>query len=192
MNLNPQTIKVVLTGNTSVGKTCLIHRLIQCQYVEGFHQTISTSTHDWTANVGKRALDIKIWDTAGQERYRSLAPIYFKDASAAIVVFDATDPEPEEGLREWIQTFKESAKLNAVVVLAANKSDLIKDRIALQEKINKIKEEFQAECFLTSAKTGENVQNVFQYAAEQISKAFPTDILAATELHEQDGEFCSC
>lgn len=192
MNLGNQMIKVVLTGNTSVGKTCLIHRLIQFQYVEGFHQTIATSTHDWTANVGKRALELKIWDTAGQERYRTLAPVYFRDASAAIVVFDATDPDPIEDLRSWIQTFKENARMGAVIVIAANKSDLVEDRVELQERMNKVKEEFQAECFPTSAKTGENVTQIFQFAAEQITKVFPTDILMASELHENDGEFCSC
>jgi small GTP-binding protein len=192
MNIGNYTIKVVLTGNTSVGKTCLIHRLIQFQYVEGFHQTIATSTHDWTANVGNRTIDIKIWDTAGQERYRTLAPVYFRDAAAAIVVFDATESDVIPELREWIQTFKENARMGAVVVLAANKADLVEDRVALQEKLNKVKEEFQAECFPTSAKTGENVAQIFQFAAEQIVKAFPTDILMASELHESEGDFCSC
>ena len=192
MNLSNKMVKIVLTGNSSVGKTCLIHRIIHSQYIEGFHQTIATCTHDWTANVENRSIDIKIWDTAGQERYRTLAPVYFRDAAGALLVFDASDPSPEEGIRSWLNTFKETAKPDAIIVLTANKADLVSDRTELLNRLARIKDEFGHDVFVTSAKTGENVQQVFQHLANEVNKMFPKDILMASNLHEEEGEFCSC
>ncbi|EAY10499.1 small GTP-binding protein, putative [Trichomonas vaginalis G3] len=192
MNLKAQTLKVTLAGNANAGKTCMIHRLIHFQYVEGFHQTVGTATHDWSPIVGDKTLDIQIYDTAGAERYRSIASIYFREANGAVITYDASDEVPTEDLKFWIQSFREMAKVNAPIVIAANKADLIEDRSALQTQVNKVKEEFGYPVFITSSKTGEGIAQMFQFLAEKIHEVFPDSITIDSEFHENEQPGCQC
>lgn len=192
MNLNAQTLKVTLAGNANVGKTCMIHRLIHYQYIEGFHQTVGTATHDWSPIVDNNQLDIQIYDTAGAERYRSITAIYFRDANGAVIGFDASEPVQIEDLRYYISKFKEQAKVNAPIVIAANKADLVQDRTQLNNDINRLKDEFGYPVFIVSAKTGEGIQQMFQYLAEQIHETFPDSIMMGAEFKENTANPCAC
>ena len=187
MNFN--NIKIVLAGESNSGKTCLIYRLIHSKFVEGFHQTIATSSHDWTANLTNKTLDIKIWDTAGQEKYRSLAPIYFRDAYASIIVFDVLNPSSIESIQFWIDTIRQNCKPNAPIAITANKIDLISNFQEIEQKLNEYSKLFGIKCFITSSKTGEGVENLFLYLANEISLTFPIE---NNFIIEENKNKCNC
>ena len=112
-----ESLKVVLLGESGVGKTSIISQLMEQEYND--EQTS-------TMNFGDKALCFEIWDTAGQEKYRALTKMFYKDAGAAILVYDITREVSFEELKNyWANQVKENAPKKIVLVIAANKSDLI-------------------------------------------------------------------
>ena len=113
---------------------------------------------------------LQIWDTGGSERYRAMAPMYFRDADAAIIVFDVTSEKSFDEVQRWLSDLKDSGPPQVIIALAANKCDLANQRAISQSTA----EEFARENSIsivkqTSALTGENVQALFQEIAEQIA-----------------------
>jgi len=161
--------KVVLCGNAGVGKTCLVERLIQGQFNSKVKETIGTNTHDWSTKVENRQVVLKIWDTAGQERYLALAPIYFRGSAGAIIVFDVNDENYEQSIQQWTEIIRNTCGNDAFIILAANKSDLSESREHVLSITNKAFTKHKIQCVLTSARTGENVENMFQIMAENVA-----------------------
>ena len=125
-NDNSQPVKIVLIGESGVGKTSIIY-----QFVDNIFQQEQQSTIGGTFASKKvkcdngKILRLEIWDTAGQERYRSVAKMFYKDANAAILVYDITSKTSFEGLQNyWIPQVKESSPENIILIIAANKMDL--------------------------------------------------------------------
>jgi small GTP-binding protein len=131
-----------------------------------------------------------LWDTAGEERYRSLAPIYFRDAKAAVVVFDVNDPNPQASIEEWLNIYYSVNEKNSYVVVAANKLDLVTDRAALDGLIAKLKEHFELDFFVVSAKTGEGILQLFQQVAVKLVDRWVT--LLSTPIYEEKEGKCVC
>ena len=149
-------IKVVLIGDTSVGKTSIADRFVNNQFSEFNEPTIGA------AFLAKNLNNIRfeIWDTAGQERYRALAPMYYRGASAALVVFDLTNRESFQNAKPWINELKEKGKENCIIILIGNKCDL-PNREVYYDSANKFAEDndiFFLEC---SAKNDINIEDAF-------------------------------
>lgn len=192
MQFGENWMKIVLAGDEGVGKTCIIHSLIQHRFVDGFHSTVGASVHDWTANIGNESIDVKIWDTAGQERYRSLAPVYFRGAAAVIIVFDATNSNPLQGILDWASAFREATGPNELIMVAANKVDLLDDRTQLMSIVLKIKEELDIDVFEVSAKTGENILELFQNTTSILSKRNPKQMFSSQPLNQTSKKDDGC
>lgn len=115
-------------------------------------------------------LKFEIWDTAGQERYNSLAPMYYRGAAAAVVVYDIRNKESLERAKKWVSELHRNANANIVIALVGNKSDLSDDR----EVDRSVAEDFANESHLlfteTSARTGEGVSAVFEMIAQKLPK----------------------
>lgn len=110
LNMNPPAAcKVVLLGETGVGKTCLSHCFIQGQSALDSEATIGASFAIKDIQVRGETLKLHIWDTAGQERYRSLAKMYYHNAQAAVLVYDITKGKTFEALQGWYDELKNSA-----------------------------------------------------------------------------------
>ena len=111
-----QTCKVVLLGESGVGKTCIIARFINNTFEENLISTTGASYAGKTMTFdefGGKSIKFEIWDTAGQEKYRSLTKIFYKDAGAAILVYDITRKESFEEIQKyWISQIKEFAPKN--------------------------------------------------------------------------------
>ncbi|OHS97437.1 Vacuolar protein sorting-associated protein 21 [Tritrichomonas foetus] len=192
MNFSSPLYKIVLIGNAGVGKTSLIHSLIQRQFVEGFHATVGSSVHDWTAHTSQGDIELKIWDTAGQERYRSLAPISFRDAHAAIIVFDASfESSPDDEVNEWIASFHSTSGSDTPVYIVANKIDMVdqiddsetqrdmsEKRKSVTTFLNRLAEEHSCKVFTTSAKNGDNVLELFEDIAKTVAQRHPSFVMA--------------
>ena len=195
METKEQCYKVVLAGDEGVGKTCIIHYLIQHRFVDGFHPTIAATTQDWSTSINEAQINIKIWDTAGQERYKSLAPVYFRDANAAILVFDPSLANPIDSIISWAEIFKGIVGKNAYIVVACNKIDLVQDINQLTKIILDIQTSLNCHVVKVSAKTGENVFQLFQEVAEELYRRSPenifgTDLMSRDSLKDQST--CPC
>lgn len=104
----------------------------------------------------------EIWDTAGQERYRALAPMYYRGAAAALVVFDITSTESFVGAKTWIDELKRQGSPDIVIGLAGNKSDMSSKREVSTTEAESYAQSNSLIFFETSAKTGDNIHKIFQ------------------------------
>mmetsp|Transcript_22395 Transcript_22395/g.63479 ORF Transcript_22395/g.63479 Transcript_22395/m.63479 type:complete len:320 (-) Transcript_22395:299-1258(-) len=160
--------KVVVLGDTFAGKTSLVLR-----FAEGYYRDSSRSATVGASFVGKRltvsgiTCKIQIWDTAGQEQFKKLAPMYYKNAAAAVVCYDCTSPKSFETLRYWLDELKRNVPAGKLVLaVCATKCDLvdIPNVAAAQE----LADQNGATFFATSAKQNENVTTLFEEVAAQV------------------------
>lgn len=113
---------------------------------------------------------LEIWDTAGQERYKSLAPMYYRGAQAAVVVFDVTSRQSFEGAKNWVKELQRRAEPGMVVALAGNKVDLVKDRKVDTEEAADYARSQNLLYMETSAKGDNNVEKLFVEVAKRVPK----------------------
>merc|ERR1711916_349755 len=116
--------KLVLLGESAVGKSSLVLRFVKGQFHEYQESTIGAAFLTQTVAVDDVTVKFEIWDTAGQERYHSLAPMYYRGAQAAIVVYDITNADTFQRARSWVKELQRQANPNIVIALAGNKADL--------------------------------------------------------------------
>lgn len=139
------------------------------------------STHDLrtaafltqTVALDDATVKFEIWDTAGQERYRSLAPMYYRGAAAAIVVYDITDPDSFAGAKSWVKELQRRGDPNVVIALAGNKADLTSRHKVEFEEAQAYAEENGILHLQTSAKDGTNVKTLFVDIAKKLPKTPP-------------------
>ena len=163
-----QPFRAVTIGDTSVGKTSITNRLIDNTFNQYEPSTIGANYQPFISVVNEKKVEIQIWDTAGQEKFKSLAPIYFRNASAAIAVFSLTSRKSFEGLQKWIDSFIETAGGSAIVYIAANKCDCVDDIEVPIEEAKKYATEKSYKFYVTSAKTGEGIHELFDELAQDL------------------------
>ncbi|CAD7969720.1 unnamed protein product [Amoebophrya sp. A120] len=170
----PHHFKLVLLGDASVGKSCLVVRFAKEEFYENQEPTIGAAFMTQTVELEKPKALVKfeIWDTAGQERYRSLAPMYYRGAAAAVIVYDVTSRESFDGARSWVQELQGmAAQESLVIALCGNKVDLVEanfPRQVEQEVARSYAQEMGILFLETSAKSGKNVKEVFMEIAKRL------------------------
>jgi small GTP-binding protein len=160
--------RVVAIGDSSVGKTSLISRLMEEHFDPCEHPTVGANWQLYVHDFNCERVELQIWDTAGQEKFRSLGPLYYRSASGAIAVFDVTCRSSFENLEGWINNFTEVAGCNGVIVIAANKSDYEEARQISMRESQEWARQRGYMIYETSAKTGENVRQLFGGLAEAV------------------------
>jgi small GTP-binding protein len=163
--------KVVVLGNTNVGKTCLVNRLAKDSYSET-EPTIGANFLTKTLDLQTDVKTFDIWDTAGQERFRSLTPMYYRGAVIAIVVFDLTSLESFEGAKKWVRELQGNASTETIIGLLGNKLDL--RRAVSQESAAAYATQNGLFYGDVSAKSGENVKEAFIALAKKLPKSSRT------------------
>jgi|LauGreDrversion4_2_1035121.scaffolds.fasta_scaffold642038_1 Ras-related protein Rab-5C len=163
--------KLVLLGDASVGKTSLVGRFVNNAFNEAVETTVGAafSTQSVKAPETGRMIKFEIWDTAGQERFKSLAPMYYRNASAAVVVFDVSSDVSFTRAKDWVKQLALSNNPDIVIALAANKSDL--PNAQRQVKLEDARNFAQSEKLIymeTSAKNGNNVSKLFEVIANKL------------------------
>ena len=156
--------KVVIIGDSSVGKTCIIQR-----YITNTFKSITATIGACQYNKIINAIPIDIWDTAGQERFKSMIPMYYKGAKAIIVTFDLTEVNTFEGAKKWLSEIETNSK-GSVIVIVGNKSDLKEKRKVTNEMVDSIILGKKYLYIETSAKEDENINKLFELIAEEIKK----------------------
>lgn len=152
-------IKVVVVGDESVGKTALVNKWVNGTFSTQVAPTIGGTNLIKRLKVGDEMYCFQIWDTAGAERYRSLTPLYTRDAKAAIIVFDLTKKSTYDNLIQWINFLHENG--NIPFVIAGNKEDLYDLNKVLYDEAQAFAHSHKSLYFTCSAKDGSNVELVF-------------------------------
>jgi len=191
--------KLVLLGESSVGKSSLVLRFVKGQFLDFQESTIGAAFLTQTVCLNDTTVKFEIWDTAGQERYHSLAPMYYRGAQAAIVVFDITSSESFEKAKSWVSELQRQGSPNIVIALAGNKCDLANKR-AVQSIVAQSYADDNGCLFMeTSAKTNANVTELFVAIAKKLPKtqapkqaAHSTLSLQATVPDEPEEKGCKC
>lgn len=159
-------VKVCFVGDAGVGKTSLIKRYVLDVFDDRYIATIGTKVTKKIVEVQDQGNSVKvmmlIWDIMGQKGFRELLrEAYFFGAHGAIAVCDLTNKETLEELRYWIKALTDVAG-DVPIVFAGNKADLESDRLVRESDLQDLAAKYKAQAFLTSAKTGQNVENLFK------------------------------
>ncbi|OHT13927.1 GTP-binding protein ypt5 [Tritrichomonas foetus] len=160
--------KVILVGDTSVGKTSIIMRFQHDVFNPNHLETVGASFITKQVDVLGSPANLNIWDTAGQEKYRSLVPMYTRNASTAVIVFDLTNPQSLTILQSWHQQVKEEAPENCKIVFVGNKLDL--QATVDRDSIGKYAADQGVDVFYVSALSGQGINELFEY----ITKSLPS------------------
>ena len=138
--------KLVLLGDSAVGKSSLVLRFVRGQFFEYQESTIGAAFLTQTVALNDTTVKFEIWDTAGQERYHSLAPMYYRGAAAAIVVYDITNRDTFQRAKQWVKELQRQGNPNIVIALAGNKSDLNSKRKVEPEEAESCAAQFRRNC----------------------------------------------
>jgi small GTP-binding protein len=167
----PRASKIVLLGNTAVGKSSIALRFCQGRFPQSHEVTIGSAFLQQTVRTSNGGhLKMHIWDTGGQERFRAMAPIYYRDASAALVVFDCTEAASFSAVSFWINELSNKGPMDIKLVVVANKCETTNGDWAVprDEAINFCRIR-GLDFFEVSALTGHGVEELFKAVADHIS-----------------------
>eukprot|EP00483_Globobulimina_turgida_P005530 UN05540 len=165
--------KLVLLGDSAVGKSSLVLRFVKGQFFEYQESTIGAAFLTQTVVVNDYTVKFEIWDTAGQERYHSLAPMYYRGAAAAIVVYDITNAQSFQRSKSWVKELQRQGSTNVVISIAGNKCDLEEKRQVQAEDAKAYADDNGIFFIETSAKTPKNVRELFVAIARKLPKEAP-------------------
>ena len=161
------SMNILLLGDSSVGKTSIINQYVEGKFEENFISTCGLDLKEKKIIINDKQYQLLIMETSGQERYHSIAESYYKRADGIILVFDITNRNSFNTLKNfWLKDVNSHGNFPKIVV--GNKKDLENIRVIKNEDIEKNKEFNEIECFETSAKTKENIETIFNKIAELI------------------------
>ncbi|KAG0331789.1 hypothetical protein BG000_010586 [Podila horticola] len=197
-SMKPVQVKLVLLGEAAVGKSSLVLRFVNDEFQENKEPTIGAAFLTQKCRLEDKVIKFEIWDTAGQERFHSLAPMYYRNAQAAVIVYDVTKASSLEKAKSWVKELQRQANPNIVIALTGNKVDLVssgRSKPSSEDEDNQEDEEDQDEeeeedhgiarevpteeasayaqeagllFYETSAKNGQGVAEVFTEIAKKI------------------------
>eukprot|EP00327_Prymnesium_parvum_P009783 CAMPEP_0184391722 /NCGR_PEP_ID=MMETSP0007-20130409/15616_1 /TAXON_ID=97485 /ORGANISM="Prymnesium parvum, Strain Texoma1" /LENGTH=223 /DNA_ID=CAMNT_0026741961 /DNA_START=37 /DNA_END=709 /DNA_ORIENTATION=+ len=162
--------KLVLIGDSGVGKSCLLLRFADDTYTESHISTIGVDFKIRTIQLDGKTIKLQIWDTAGQERFRTITSSYYRGAHGIIVVYDTTDSETFEHVKTWLHEIDRYASENVNKLLVGNKSDLTSKRAVETESAKEFADSVNIPFLETSAKNATNVEDAFMTMAGEIKK----------------------
>ena len=160
--------KIMVLGESKVGKTSLIKRFTKDQFGGVYLTTVGMDFQDKIIEIEDKKIRLQVWDTAGQERFRNVTKSYFQSSHGLLVVYDITDKESFEKINFWMKNIKENAPENAKLILVGNKCDLANERQVSYEEGEKKASDYNIKFFESSAKEGTNVKEFFFYLANEI------------------------
>ncbi|MQL72359.1 hypothetical protein Taro_004708 [Colocasia esculenta] len=202
--MNPEydyLFKLLLIGDSGVGKSCLLLRFADDSYLESYISTIGVDFKIRTVEQDGKTIKLQIWDTAGQERFRTITSSYYRGAHGIIVVYDVTDQESFNNVKQWLNEIDRYASENVNKLLVGNKCDLAADRVISYETGKAFADEIGIPFLETSAKDATNVEQAFMTMAAEIknrmasqpaaSGSRPSTVQVRGQPLEQKSSCCS-
>ena len=165
--------KILLLGDSAVGKSCLLLRYCDDSFQDIHLATIGLDFRLKTLNLdNNKKIKAQIWDTAGQDRFRAITKNYYRGANGILLIFDITDRSSFEHIRNWIEQIKEEAPEQIIIYLVGNKIDNQNNRVVTNEEAKKLAEEFKLKYYETSAKNNINVDTTFLDLIKEIDSMY--------------------
>jgi len=162
--------KLLLIGDSGVGKSCLLLRFAEDSYTESYLSTIGVDFKIRTIDAEGKTIKLQIWDTAGQERFRTITAAYYRGAHGIIVVYDVTDSESFENVKMWLKEIDRYAVENVDKLLIGNKSDLVNKKVVEYSIAKELADSLSIPFLETSAKDSKNVEQMFLTMTKQIQE----------------------
>ena len=183
-------VKVVLLGDSGVGKTCLITRYISETFEQNTASTNGASYASKKVNYDKlkKTITLDIWDTAGQEKYKALTKFFYKDAAIAILVYDITQKNSFESIKSyWYEQVKENGEKTFVLGIVGNKSDLYEQEEVPENDAREFAQSIGAIFALTSAKMNTGVDALFEDAGNKyLDPSFQQKVMQEQEANKEE------
>jgi len=180
--------KLLLIGDSGVGKSCLLLRFADDTYTESYISTIGVDFKIRTIELESKTIKLQIWDTAGQERFRTITSSYYRGAHGIIVVYDTTDLESFNNVKCWLHEIDRYANDNVNKLLVANKCDLTSKRAVEFEDAKEFADILGIEFIETSARTATNVEKAFMMMASQIKARYKSQPAGAGSSLKLQGQ----
>jgi Ras-related protein Rab-1A len=162
--------KLLLIGDSGVGKSCLLLRFTDDTYTESYISTIGVDFKIRTIELDGKKIKLQIWDTAGQERFRTITSSYYRGAHGIIVVYDVTDQVSFNNVKQWLQEIDRYACESVNKLLVGNKCDLTTKKVVDSNTAKEFADGLGIPCLETSAKSATNVEEAFITMASEIKK----------------------
>ncbi|CAI9720431.1 ras-related protein Rab-13-like [Octopus vulgaris] len=161
-------VRLLLLGDTGVGKSCILCRYANDEFLDTHISTIGIDFKMRTVNMDNKVAKIQIWDTAGQERFEAITHQFYRRAQGVLLVYDLCSRTSFENLSKWLTYVDEFANEDTELLLLGNKSDRCQWREVSCEEGQKFAEQYNMKFFETSAKNRENIDKAFQHICEGI------------------------
>lgn len=172
--------KLLLIGDSGVGKSCLLLRFADDTYTESYISTIGVDFKIRTIELEGKTIKLQIWDTAGQERFRTITSSYYRGAHGIIVVYDVTDNDTFKNVKTWLHEIDRYASEGVNKLLVGNKSDLTSKKTVEYESAKEFADGLGIPFLETSAKNATNVEQAFLTMAKKIKDRVGTTMQASS------------
>lgn len=160
--------KLVLIGDSGVGKSCLLLRFADDAFQESYISTIGVDFRFRTVKVGDKNVKLQIWDTAGQERFRTITSAYYRGADGIIMVYDVTKQESFDHVQDWLNEVNRYSSEDTIKLLIGNQADRVQEKVISKEQGEEFAGKLGISFLETSAKTAFNVEAAFLAIAKQL------------------------
>jgi Ras-related protein Rab-8A len=168
-------IKLLMIGDSGVGKTCLLLRYANDSFSPTFITTIGIDFKIKNIEIDGKRIKLQIWDTAGQERFRTITTSYFRGAQGILLVYDVTDRRSFESIRNWVSQIQQHADVHVNKILVGNKCDMLDEKVVSTEEGQKLAKEFGIDFWEASAKNDINVEQSFISIAGAVKNRLVAD-----------------
>uniref|UniRef100_A0A6B2LI83 Ras-related protein Rab-4 n=1 Tax=Arcella intermedia TaxID=1963864 RepID=A0A6B2LI83_9EUKA len=174
--------KFIVIGDAAAGKSCLLYRFTDNKFKSDSTHTIGVEFGSKIIECGGKFIKLQIWDTAGQERFRSVTRSYYRGAAGCILVYDITSRDSFNHLTSWLNDARALANQELVIVMVGNKNDLQEEREVTFLEASRFAQENDLMFLETSAKSGDNVEEVFMKCAKTILNKIDTGAIRADDI----------
>ena len=159
--MSEQKFKIVILGDTCVGKSCILMRFVKNSMLHNHLSTIGIDSSTKTINTERGKAILQIWDTAGQDKFRSISQSYIRNGDAIILVYDITSDDTFKHVTTWMDAIHNMAKQDVPIILVGNKTDMENERKITTEEGQKLAEKYKLLFKEVSAMTGDGVADAF-------------------------------